>query len=137
MIQKLIKIYKSNPIWRQLLLYGLIGGTCAAIDFGVFSLCNHFLSLDPLISNVIGCSVGMLCSFFLNYYVNFRANSHFLRRLITFLAIGTVGLLFSEVIMHVGTNIIDANEYLVKFCSVFMVAALQFVLNKFVTFKGV
>lgn len=137
MIKKLLTIYRSNPIWRQLLLYGLIGGTCAMIDFGIFSLCNHFLSLDPLVANIIGCVVGMLCSFFLNYYLNFKANSHFVRRLLSFLTVGTLGLLFSELIMHVGANLLSANEYLVKICSVFLVAALQFVLNKFITFKGV
>ncbi|MBQ3095231.1 MAG: GtrA family protein [Clostridia bacterium] len=137
MIKKLLTIYRSNPIWRQLLLYALIGGTCAMIDFGIFSLCNHFLALDPLVANIIGCVIGMLCSFFLNYYINFKANSHFLRRLLSFLTVGSIGLLFSELIMHIGANMIEANEYLVKFLSVFLVAALQFLLNKFITFKGV
>jgi len=137
MIKKLLTIYRSNPIWRQLLLYALIGGTCAMIDFGIFTLCNHFLALDPLVANIIGCVIGMLCSFFLNYYINFKANSHFLRRLLSFLTVGSIGLLFSELIMHIGANMIEANEYLVKFLSVFLVAALQFLLNKFITFKGV
>ena len=137
MIKKLLTIYRSNPIWRQLLLYALIGGTCAMIDFGIFSLCNHFLALDPLVANIIGCVIGMLCSFFLNYYINFKANSHFLRRLLSFLTVGSIGLLFSELIMHIGANMIELNEYLVKFLSVFLVAALQFLLNKFITFKGV
>ena len=137
MIKKLLTIYRSNPIWRQLLLYALIGGTCAMIDFGIFSLCNHFLALDPLVANIIGCVIGMLCFFFLNYYINFKANSHFLRRLLSFLTVGSIGLLFSELIMHIGANMIELNEYLVKFLSVFLVAALQFLLNKFITFKGV
>ena len=137
MIKKLLTIYRSNPIWRQLLLYALIGGTCAMIDFGIFSLCNHFLALDLLVANIIGCVIGMLCSFFLNYYINFKANSHFLRRLLSFLTVGSIGLLFSELIMHIGANMIELNEYLVKFLSVFLVAALQFLLNKFITFKGV
>jgi len=137
MIKKLLTIYRSNPIWRQLLLYALIGGTCAMIDFGIFTLCNHFLALDPLVANIIGCVIGMLCSFFLNYYINFKANSHFLRRLLSFLTVGSIGLLFSELIMHIGANMIEANEYLVIFLSVFLVASLQFLLNKFITFKGV
>jgi len=137
MIKKLLTIYRSNPIWRQLLLYALIGGTCAMIDFGIFTLCNHFLALDPLVANIIGCVIGMLCSFFLNYYINFKANSHFLRRLLSFLTVGSIGLLFSELIMHIGANMIEANETLVIFLSVFLVASLQFLLNKFITFKGV
>lgn len=137
MIKKLLAVYRSNPIWRQLLLYAVIGGTCAGIDFCVFSLCNHFLPINPLVSNCIGCIVGMLCSFFLNYYINFRANSHFWRRLVSFLIVGSIGLLFSEIIMHVGANLLSANEYLTKLLSLVLVAALQFILNKFITFKGV
>lgn len=137
MIKKLLQIYRSNPIWRQLLLYGIIGTLSSLLDFGIFTVCNIFFKLDPLISNVIGCLIGILFSFFCNYYLNFKAQSHFWRRLVVFFAIGSVGLIFSEIILHIGTNILLWNEYIVKFLSIFLVAALQFLLNKFITFKGV
>lgn len=135
MISKLFRLYRSRPIYRQILLYAVIGAFCVAVDFCTFSIFNHFFRLDPLVSNIIGCLAGMICSFFLNCFVNFKTSTHFLRRFVIFITVGSIGLGVSELIMHLGTNVLAANEYLIKLFSVVLVAALQFVLNKFITFR--
>ncbi len=134
-MSRLLEIYHSKPIYRQFVLYAIFGAISSALDFTVFTLLNHFTSLEKLWANAIGVVCGMVCSFFLNYFINFRSGNRFFLRFLSFLIVGSIGLGFSELIMHLGANTLQFNPYLTKFLSIILVALLQFGLNKVITFK--
>jgi putative flippase GtrA len=56
---------------------------------------------------------------------------------IKFFAVGYIGLALSMLIMHIGAKTFGIKEVIVKLFSIFVVAAVQFVLNKLFTFKKV
>ena len=134
-MSRLLEIYHSKPIYRQFILYAIFGAISSGLDFTVFTLLNHFTSLEKLWANAIGVVCGMVCSFFLNYFINFRSGNRFFLRFLSFLIVGSIGLGFSELIMHLGANTLQLNPYLTKFLSIILVALLQFGLNKVITFK--
>lgn len=119
--------------YRNLILYGLIGGSCALLDFIVYSgLC----SIIPfLVANVISTHCGIFCSFFLNRKYNFKVEDNTLRRFFSFYTVGLLGLAVSEGLLFLMVNYFGIEKIVSKLITVVVVALLQFVLNKFITFK--
>jgi len=127
MIKRLFQKY------RNLILYGLIGGTCAMLDFIVYSgLCNI---IPFLVANVISTHCGIFCSFFLNRKYNFKVEDNMLRRFFSFYAVGLLGLAISEGLLSLLVNGFSIEKLVAKAITIFVVALLQFILNKFITFK--
>ena len=119
--------------YRELRLYGLIGGICATLDLVVFSALKRFI--PDLIANVISVHVGIITSFCLNRKYNFKVEDKFVIRFFSFYLIGLSGLLISESILYYLTEILLIKDLVSKLFSIVIVALYQFLLNKFVTFK--
>ncbi|MCF0199907.1 MAG: GtrA family protein [Bacteroidales bacterium] len=121
--------------FRNLILYGLIGGFCSALDFGIFTLLCHFGILPYLWANIVSTHAGIFTSFFLNRSYNFKVKDKAPLRFASFYLVGLVGLGISEGMLYLMVNVAGWNELLCKLCSIAVVALIQFILNKFITFK--
>ena len=121
--------------FRHLILYGIIGGFCATLDFGIYTLLCHFDILPYLWANVISIHCGIICSFLLNRTFNFKVKDKTPQRFVSFYVVGLIGLGISELMLYVMVTIGGWNELLCKLISVVVVALIQFVLNKYITFK--
>jgi putative flippase GtrA len=120
--------------YRELFFYGIIGGLSAFSDFCVYTLLCKF-GMPYLIANVIGVHCGIICSFTLNRYYNFKVKDKIKKRFLFFYLIGLVGLLISSLMLYVMINYNHFNEIYSKIITIITVALLQFCLNKFFTFK--
>lgn len=136
---------KTNTLWnnigklytkfRNLILYGMIGGGCAALDFGIYTILCYFDFLPYLWANVISIHCGIICSFFLNRSLNFKVKDKATLRFLSFYIVGLVGLGISEGMLYLMVDHAGWNELICKLVSIVVVALIQFVLNKFITFK--
>ena len=121
--------------FRHLILYGIIGGLCATLDFGIYTLLCHFDVLPYLWANVISIHCGIICSFLLNRTFNFKVKDKTPQRFLSFYVVGLIGLGISELMLYLMVTVGNWNELLCKLISVVVVALIQFVLNKYITFK--
>lgn len=121
--------------FRNLMLYGIIGSFTSFLDFCVFTLLSKYFDVNYLIANCISVLVGITTSFTLNRAYNFKVKDHYKRRFVMFLSVGLCGLLLSNCIMYFGIDLMHYNELIVKFASIIFVVGIQFLLNKFITFK--
>lgn len=121
--------------FRNLILYGLIGGFCAGLDFIVFSLLCRSNIMPYLWANVISIHCGIFCSFILNRIYNFRVKDKVLRRFLSFYMVGLLGLGISELMLYLMVDIAQWNEIVCKLISIVIVALVQYILNRFITFK--
>lgn len=119
--------------FRELILYGLIGGFCAALDFGVYTMLG--LWIPYLWANVISVHCGIFTSFFLNRSLNFKVKDKAAQRFTIFYLVGLSGLALSEGLIWLLASQFAWNPILAKLLTVFVVALYQFLLNKFITFK--
>ena len=85
-------------------------------------------------SKIVGVLVGILISFTLNLKFNFKVNDCIFRRFCLFFSIGLLGLLLSTGIIALGEKL-NWDIFITKIISIFVVAILQFILNKFISFK--
>lgn len=128
----ILKIYSK---FRNLILYGIIGGFTAFLDFCVYTFLSQFAGLYYLAANCISVLVGITTSFVLNRKYNFKVKDHAGQRFSIFLAVGICGMLLSNFILYVGNDIMHGNELIVKLTSIVLVVGFQFILNKFITFR--
>lgn len=121
--------------FRNLILYGIIGGFCAALDFGVYTALCQFDIMPYLWANIISIHVGIFTSFVLNRSINFKVKDKTTQRFLSFYAVGLTGLGISELMLYLMVTLGGMNELLCKLISIVVVALIQFILNKYITFK--
>lgn len=119
--------------YRELILYGIIGGLCASLDFGVYSLLSLWIPF--LWANIISVHCGIICSFVLNRNFNFKVKDNTGKRFISFYLVGLAGLGLSELLIYLLTYKFEWHYIVAKLLTVVVVALFQFVLNKLITFN--
>lgn len=121
--------------FRNLILYGIIGGFCVALDFCVYTALCYFDIMPYLGANIISIHVGIFTSFILNRSFNFKVKDKTSQRFLSFYTVGLTGLGISELMLYLMVTIGGMNELLCKLISIVIVALIQFILNKYITFK--
>lgn len=122
--------------FRNLILYGIIGGFCAALDFGIYTALCYWNIMPYLWANIISIHIGIFTSFALNRSLNFKVKDKPATRFLSFYAVGLIGLGISELMLYLMVTIGGLNELLCKLISIVVVALIQFFLNKYITFKS-
>ena len=126
------KVYSR---FRHLILYGLIGGFCAALDFGVYLVLCYWDIMPYLWANIISIHIGIFTSFVLNRSLNFKIKDKVTTRFLSFYVVGLVGLGISELMLYMMVMKGGWNEIVCKLISIIVVALMQFLMNKYITFK--
>lgn len=124
----------SLKLIKEIFLYGIIGGISAGLDSIAFASIAK-LGVNIYIANFISINLGIITSFMLNTYLNFRVKDNIKRRMMSFFGVGYIGMVISTLILYVGNDIWGLHIMFVKITSVVIVAAVQFILNKFITYK--
>lgn len=120
---------------RQALSYAVIGLCSASLDTLVFWALTTLAGVTPHIANVAGISIGMTVSFTLNRVFTFSVLDRTVTRFATFVAVGITGMGISAVIMELGIRL-ELPLMTVKLLSVVVVALVQFLANRSITFRA-
>lgn len=121
-------------LFKQLFLYGIIGLFSSAIDALFFHFLIYRVHIYSVIANIFSVTLGILISFFLNLNFNFKVKDKILLRFCLFFAVGLFGLLLSTGIITLGEKS-HWDIFITKVGSIFIVAAVQFILNKLISFR--
>ncbi len=131
MTQLLARQYARH---RQFILYCVIGGSGATLDFLAYWLLTAAFGIDPVLATALSVSVGIVNNFFWNVAVNFKVRTRLLLRFLSFYSVGILGVLLSMAIVWGMTVPLGADPLVAKLVSIPFVVIGQFVLNKTVTF---
>ena len=113
----------------------MIGCTGASLDFIIFWLLTNRFCFHYQLSNFIGVLFGITNNFFLNAYFNFKTTDRLFVRFISFLGVGLTGWGMSAGLLWVFIDRMGMANAYAKLLTIFFVTAVQFVLDKFITFK--
>lgn len=155
-MKKQIKNLTNKKGLRELVKYGLVGTVGMAIDMGVFYLLAVKFSvqypfsiyigellgdriplsvIDTDISHVISSLLAITNNFILNSYFTFKVTDNKVRRFLSFAGIAAIGLVISTTLITLLVGKFGIDEMWAKIIATCFVAALQFLINKFFTFK--
>lgn len=121
---------------RNMILYFVIGGGCALMDFLIFSGLVVATEIYLQVANAIGYASGTLLSFCLNYYFNWRLGDLFFRRLLMFSIVGVAGLLLSSLLIGFLVNELEMMSILAKAVTILAGAIFQYLMNKNISFRS-
>ncbi|MDR0824721.1 MAG: GtrA family protein [Prevotella sp.] len=155
MKQQISDLIKSNGV-KQLIKYGMVGMVGLVIDMGIYYLLvsafavhypfsSHISAilggkmsigmLDILISNIISQTLAVINNFILNSYFTFKVTDNKLKRFASFASIAIMGMVISSMLLTLFIGIMKIDDLIAKAFAICIVAAIQFVINKFFTFK--
>ncbi|MBP5664191.1 MAG: GtrA family protein [Bacteroidales bacterium] len=129
--QTLKSLYQK---YRNFILYCVIGVINTGVDFGVFTLLRY-TGLHYLIANIISYHCGIVSSFFLNKYYNFKVEDKSVKRFISFYAISLIAICVSEGLLYLFISVCSINDLIAKLISMVIIAVSQFLFVKHFTFK--
>lgn len=121
--------------FRHLILYGMIGGLSSGLDFSIYTILVEWAVLNYIFANCISVLSGITVSFLLNRKFNFKVEDKTVKRFFIFLSVGLGGLILSNAILYLCIEYILLDELVSKLLSIVPVVLLQFILNKYITFK--
>lgn len=120
---------------RQFLLYCVFGGLGVLCDYSTY-LVILGLGVGYQVANGIGYLTGTLVSFVLNRSITFRTPDRVILRLTLFIGVAALGFLTSSVLLWFLIDFIGLDARLAKLATLPVVVALQFTLNRFITFRS-
>ncbi|MET0319720.1 MAG: GtrA family protein [Duganella sp.] len=120
---------------RQLLLYCLCGGLGVATDYLAFWLAVT-AGLWYQGANLLGYLAGTLVSFALNRVVTFGMRDRVAQRLARFVGVAALGFGASALLLWLLVQQLGLDARLAKLLTLPMVVALQFTLNRRLTFNA-
>ncbi len=130
-----MSVEKIRRNLKQLLLYGVIGSFAATVDFISYSILTIVVGVGYILANSMSVLFGIITSFSLNRTFNFKVTDKIVVRFGLFLSIGLFGLVISNAILWIGVEKCNFPGLITKVVSIFIVALIQFVFNKLITFK--
>ena len=120
---------------RQFILYCVIGASGVTLDFLVYSLLVKTAALEYQAANAAGYTSGTLLSFFLNARFNFKTRDRVALRLFSFCMVALLGWAASAGTLYVLVARLGLDKYLSKLATLAVVVALQYNLNRLISFR--
>ena len=118
----------------QLFLYCLCGGMGVITDYALFYLAfDHGIGYQG--ANGLGYLSGTVISFSLNRIFTFDMRDYVLQRFAMFLVVASIGYASSALLLGLLVQYLHMDPRLAKLITLPMVVALQFSLNRRITFK--
>jgi putative flippase GtrA len=129
----LSNIYNKYSV---LVNYCLIGFCGVGLDFVIFIVLTQKIGLFYQYANFISVSCGIINNFFLNAFLNFKKTNHLFLRMVSFYMVGMVGWLISSLLLYLLIERLRFSIVFSKLIIIFVVTAVQFSLNRLITFRS-
>ena len=128
MINKL----KNNRLFQQIMKFGVVGGLAFIIDYAILIICKEIFALSVLLSAGIAFTISVIFNYIasIKWVFNVNKEKSAKRNFILFIIFSIIGLMITELIMWLGTDIIGMNYLIVKIIATAIVMVFNFITRK-------
>jgi putative flippase GtrA len=127
------------PAWiPQVIKFSFVGILNTVLDVGIYLMLTHWLGFDtfPVLAKGIAYSIGMVNSFILNRTWTFNSNIKVGRAAGIFTLAQITALGVNAGIMALGLNLLQLPELVALGLATLAVFLWNFVINKWIVFRG-
>ena len=130
-------VHKTDNTLLQLFRYGIVGGTAFVVDYGTLFLLTHYVGVPYLWSAAIAFILGLVTNYLLSIsWVFLRDEARSIwGEFLLFAIIGIIGLIFNELIMYAGTDVLHLHYMVSKLISTVIVFFWNFLARKYLLFN--
>ena len=127
----------TDQWWLQLFRYGFVGGVAFLVDYGTLFCLTHFAGIPYLWSAAVAFILGLVTNYLISISWVFSHNGKMQvwQEFLFFAIIGVIGLALNELIMYVGTDIVQLHYMISKLISTAIVFFWNFFARKFLLFN--
>ena len=127
----------TSQWWLQLFRYGFVGGVAFLVDYGTLFCLTHFAGVPYLWSAAVAFILGLVTNYLISISWVFSHNGKMQvwQGVLFFAIIGVIGLALNELIMYVGTDIVQLHYMISKLISTAIVFFWNFFARKFLLFN--
>ena len=121
-----------NRLFYQLLKFGVVGGLAFIIDYLILIICKELLGFNVLLSAALGFTISLIFNYIasINWVFDVNKEKNKKKNFILFMIFSIIGLILTEVIMFIGTDIININYLIVKIVATAIVMVFNFITRK-------
>lgn len=121
-----------NRLFYQLLKFGVVGGLAFIIDYLILIICKELLGFNVLLSAALGFTISVIFNYIasVKWVFNVNKDKNEKKNFILFMIFSVIGLIITELIMFVGTNIINISYLIVKIAATAIVMVFNFITRK-------
>lgn len=131
---KKVDVLLHSESFNQLVKYVLIGILGLVVDFGTYWILTD-ININVEIANMISSTCGIINNFFCNSYTNFKVHNRMFLRFVSYFLVGQITIVFTTISLFIFATKLGFPHLIVKVIATIVATLLQFVLNKFVTFR--
>lgn len=129
----------QTPIVSQVIKFGLVGVANTIINYAVYSFCVY-LGVHYLLSNILGFIVSVLNAYYWSDRYVFKKKEGEYRGIVktllkTYLSYGSTSLLLASVLLYIYVDKFHISEYIAQLLVLIITIPLNFIINKFWSFK--
>ncbi|SHF51203.1 GtrA family protein [Dysgonomonas macrotermitis] len=141
-------MYTISNTFKQFIKYAIVGIVGAIIDWALFFILRDLLDFNYILAHIISSVAAIINNFLLNTYFTFKVKDKMLKRGMSFLFIGLIGLIIGTILLPVTVNLISffkdqhinmldekTIQSISKLIVTIIIALGQFTFNKFLTFR--
>ena len=121
-----------KKLFEQIIKFGIVGGLAFLIDYGIMVLCKEVFKFDVLVAAGFGFTVSVIFNYIasVKWVFNVNENNSKSKQFITFIIFSIIGLIITEIIMYIGTDIIKISYLIVKVGATLIVMIFNFITRK-------
>lgn len=123
---------KNNKLFQQIFKFGIVGGIAFIIDYGIMVISKELLGFSILLSAALGFTISVIFNYIASIKWVFDVNKEKdeKKNFVLFIIFSVIGLILTEVIMFIGTDIININYLIVKIAATAIVMVFNFITRK-------
>ena len=123
---------KTENLLIQIFKFGIVGGIAFLIDYVVLFCCKEFIGLSVLLSAAIAFTVSVVYNYIASVKWVFDVNKEksAKKNFVIFIILSIIGLIITEIIMWIGSDIMKINYLIVKIIATAIVMVFNFITRK-------
>ena len=121
-----------KKLFEQIIKFGIVGVLSFLIDYIIMILCKEVFGFNVLVSAGFGFTISVVFNYIasVKWVFNVNQNNSKSKQFIVFIIFSIIGLILTEIIMHIGTNIMNISYLLVKILATLIVMVFNFITRK-------
>ena len=123
---------KTENLLIQIFKFGIVGGIAFLIDYIVLFCCKEFIGLSVLLSAAIAFIVSVIYNYIasIKWVFNVNKEKSAKKNFVIFIILSIIGLIITEIIMWIGSDLVGINYLLVKIFATAIVMVFNFITRK-------
>lgn len=127
-----MKSAENHNLITQIIRFVGVGGICFVIDFACLHIFAEYVHFSVLLSAALAFCISVVVNYYMSVKFVFSVSEELNQRnaFAVFILMSIIGLLLTELIMYLGTDIMMIGYHIVKIAATAIVMVFNFVTRK-------